>query len=352
MSRKDSPAEGITLSGREQWGGAPKKRRASQNPAYLVAALASAAVCTGVSADSLAQPSYTALDLRAADYVRFREDVAAIEATPFDNAAVTRDAHKRFSAHDSDNLSAGWVAYAALVAADSPAFAEALKDEVNSNKRDKNGLKGRDAFLARLSADPSYPRKMKGADEAIARVLSMTAQDVTRFSTLGESFKSQAYAMQRTAWGKARIAGSAERLTEADAFARTRPAAAAPSFQPATSKGVTAPALASASDAWAADWGARGAPGANSHANAQIIMDRVLNLAARYATGTVNDKMVEIYAKNDRSDQCLSMAALTLRQCIAATRAPYEEAFCIGEHALNDVAECVGWVAGAGAPAG
>jgi hypothetical protein len=42
------------------------------------------------------------------------------------------------------------------------------------------------------------------------------------------------------------------------------------------------------------------------------------------------------------------MARLTLRQCIAATRAPYEEAFCIGEHALNDVSACLGWVASAG----
>jgi hypothetical protein len=43
------------------------------------------------------------------------------------------------------------------------------------------------------------------------------------------------------------------------------------------------------------------------------------------------------------------MAKLTLDQCIAATRAPYEEAFCLGEHALIDIATCTGWVAGAGA---
>jgi hypothetical protein len=43
------------------------------------------------------------------------------------------------------------------------------------------------------------------------------------------------------------------------------------------------------------------------------------------------------------------MNTLTLRQCIAATRAPYEEAFCLGEHALIDTAHCVGWVADDGA---
>jgi hypothetical protein len=75
-------------------------------------------------------------------------------------------------------------------------------------------------------------------------------------------------------------------------------------------------------------------------------MNRVLNLAARYSLSGVNAKMVDAYARNDKSDQCLSFAQMTLKQCIAATRAPFEEAFCIGEHALNDVSTCIGWVAG------
>jgi hypothetical protein len=305
------------------------------------------ALSSGVSAESLAQPRQTALESRAADYVRFREDVAAIEATPFDSAETTREAHRRLSAHNSLELSGGWVAYAALVAADTPAFAEALRDEIDSGRKDKNGLKGADAFLARLGQDPSYPRSLDGADEAIQRVLMMTAQDATRFAALGEAFKAQAYAMQRTAWGKGRIAASSERLSDAESYARSRPAAATPVLQASTEDGVTAPALATVDGAWSPNWGAQGSPSGNSEQNAQVILDRVLNLAARYAVGGVNEKMVGVYAKNDRADKCLSMATLTLRQCIAATRAPYEEAFCLGEHALNDVASCVGWVAGA-----
>lgn len=75
-------------------------------------------------------------------------------------------------------------------------------------------------------------------------------------------------------------------------------------------------------------------------------MNRVLNLAARYAVSGVNEKTVSVYARNDKSNSCLSFAALTFKQCIAATRTPYEEAFCIGEHGLNDVSSCIGWVAG------
>lgn len=324
-------------------------RRGRKRRRTVVAALvAGTALSGGVSADTLAQPQDNALERRAVNYVALREDVAAIEATPFDSAATTREAHKRLSAHAAKDISSGWVAYAALVAASTPEFAQALQKDMKKSER---GLKGRDAFLARLSADPSYARKLKGADAAAARVLEMTAQDSLRLARLGEAFKSQAYAMQKTAWGKQRIAASSERLSEAEAYARTRAPAPAPALPVSRNGAVTAPVLASASGAWAPDWGAAGAAGVNSEPNAQVIMDRVLNLAARYSVGAMNEKIVDVYAKNDRADQCLSMATLTLRQCIAATRTPYEEAFCLGEHALIDTASCVGWVAGANAGA-
>ncbi len=335
------------------WKAAPKSRTgrhgtvaAAGRPALLAVAATMAAV-GAVSAESLAQPSVGALEKRAADYIRFREDIATLEATPFNSAETTREAHRRLSAHDSKALSGGWVAYAALVAADTPAFAEALKGEVASGKK-FDGLKGKDAFIARLSKDPGYPRRLGGADEATRRVLSMTAADIARVNALGEAFKTQAYAMQKTAWGKKRISAPPERLRDADAYASGRPVATAPELPALTEKGVTAPMLASVEGPWGADWG-KEAPAALSGApDAQVIMDRVLNLAARYAVGGVNAQTVETWAKNDRSERCLSMNVLMIRQCIAATRTPYEEAFCLGEHGLIDQANCLGWVAGAG----
>ena len=185
--------------------------------------------------------------------------------------------------------------------------------------------------------------------KAIERVLSMTLADGARIDALGEAFKSQAYAMQKTNWGKQRIAPSQERLNEAANYGRARSAPAMPQFSRPEDGGVMAPALASATENWGADWGASAGSGRMTEANAQVVMDRVLNLAARYSTGKLNPKIVEVYAKNTKSERCLSMAKLTLDQCIAATRTPYEEAFCLGEHGLKDIATCTGWVAGAGA---
>ena len=75
-----------------------KNARRSPRCAALLALIAGFAA-TGVSADTLAQPKDNALERQAADYIRFREDVAAIEAMPFKNADITREAHRRFAAH-------------------------------------------------------------------------------------------------------------------------------------------------------------------------------------------------------------------------------------------------------------
>ncbi|MEL7487065.1 MAG: hypothetical protein AAGJ87_07615 [Pseudomonadota bacterium] len=310
-----------------------------------------ACVASGVAAaDTLAQPQTTALEKAAAHYIQYREDVVAIENTPMDNAAATRMAHKHLSAHDPAKLASGWVAYAALVAADTPEFAAALQQEVNAKKRGRNRKKlvGKDAFFAKLAQDPTYPSTIPGADAAIDRVLAMTAQDAERFTSLGESFKEQAYAMQKTNWGKKRIASSKDRLSEAKKFSASRPTAAAPSMQPETEKGVTAPMLASIDETWAHDWGMSSSATRTNDPNANAVMQRVLNLAARYAVSGVNEKLVSVYSKNAKSKNCMDLAKLTLDQCIAATRTPYEEAFCLGEHGLNDIGTCVGWVAGAG----
>ncbi|MEO0398032.1 MAG: hypothetical protein AAF224_01270 [Pseudomonadota bacterium] len=310
-----------------------------------IAAACGIALSTGASADSLAQPKDRSLEHQAAAYVQFREDVAAIQAEPISSAESTRDAHRRLSAHNSNDLSAGWVAYAALLAADTQEFADGLKKQVQSRKR-RHGLKGRDGLIAELSANPRFASELPGADEAVARVLAMAVQDGKRVVSLGESFKTQAYAMQKTAWGKARIQSSSARITEAEEFAKNRPTPFAPAMPGAADRGVTAPSLASLNGSWSPEWGAAEGEGEVSEPNAQVIMDRVLILAARYAIGATNEKLVAAYARNDRSSRCLHMSTLTLKQCIAATRTPYEEAFCLGEHGLNDVAGCLGWVAG------
>jgi len=328
---------------------APAARPSGVLRLAVVLALCAASAATAVSADTLAQPKDDALERAASNYVRFREEVAAVEAIAFTNAEVTREAHRRLASHDPEELSDGWVAYAALVAADTPAFSEAVKKQMKRKRKFRGLNGGRIDLLGKLSQEPSYARRIDGADKAMLAVLAMTAQDGARIRALGEAFKAQAYALQKTTWGKKQIAPPRDRLNEVADYQHGRGARPAPAFEPTMDGGVVAPSLASAAGHWAADWGESAPTGKMSEANAQVIMDRVLNLAARYSSGALNSKYVKAYARNDKSNRCLTMARLTLKQCIAATRTPYEEAFCIGEHALIDTADCVGWIGGAGA---
>lgn len=326
-------------------------RGRTQSRTVVFSAVFGLVACSGVMAETLAQPAGSELEKRAAGYISYRQDVAAVEAQPFTSAKVTREAHKLLSTHSASDLSGGWVAYAALVAADTPEFAKALEAEVaaKGKKKGKKALAGKDGFLARLNENPNYVMTIPGANAAVQRVLAMTAADAARFSALGEAFKQQAYAMQRTAWGKKQIGAGAARNAEAASYGRERPQTATPAMQPVSNEGVTAPMLTSLDSAWAPNWGAAAKAPASVEPNAQVVMNRVMSLAARYAVGGgVNSAVVETYARNDKADQCLSMASLTLKQCIAATRTPYEEAFCLGEHALNDTSRCIGWVADAG----
>ncbi len=319
-------------------------------PHAAIAAAIAGLAATTVAADTLAQPKDNTLEREAANYIRFREDVAAIEAMPFTNAEVTREAHRRLAAHNADKLSSGWVAYAALVVADQPAFAEAIEEEIKKKpNRRKGELGGVQGLMSQAAQDPDYLRNLPGADEAVRAVLAMTVQDGARITELGEAFKTQAYAMQKTSWGKAKISPSQTRITEAASYGAKRGAPPAPHFAYALDNGVLAPSLANAQENWAADWGAGAGEGKMTEKNAEVIVDRILVLAARYSTDSLNPKIVQAYATNTKSERCLSMAKLTLDQCIAATRTPYEEAFCLGEHGLKDVAVCTGWVAGTGA---
>lgn len=314
----------------------------SKMKASLGAIAAMAVAGTGISpatAQILSQPASSDLEDRAAYYIQFRGDVELIEATPLDSAFATRDAHNRLASHDPTMLSSGWVAYAALVAADTPAFTQALEQEI--------AISGRDGFLAKLRSNPRMVRNLPGVDQAIDNIMQMAARDATKVQSLGDSFIANAYALQNQSWAKKKISDGTSRVAEAQSYSYSRARSATPVMPVSAPAGVRAPGLAMTERAWSPTWSSSSAY-ASADPRATPIMDRALVLAARYAVGELNSATVRAYAKNDNSRRCLNNAKMNLDQCIAATRTPFEEAFCLGEHGLKDVSGCIGWVAGAG----
>ncbi|MCI5044383.1 MAG: hypothetical protein MRY72_06765 [Aquisalinus sp.] len=295
---------------------------------------------SAASAQTFVQADVTPLEARAAKYIEFRNDVQIVDATPIDNAGVTRDAHNRLGSHTAEDLSSGFIAYAALVAADTPAFVESIQARVAQD---------REGFLAELRSTPGSVWNLSGAYAAEDAIKMMAAQDATYVEGLGQRYISEAYAMQNKGWAKRALSTDGpSRLYEAENYSYSRSRMATPVLPATTANGVRTPGLNSYDRMWAANWGTSNAtPLTNDRA--RPIITRALVLAARYSVGDLTDSIVNGYAKSENTRRCYYSAKLNLDQCISATRTSTEEVFCIGKHGLGEVSSCVGWIANAGA---
>ncbi|MEO1312039.1 MAG: hypothetical protein AAFV51_13915, partial [Pseudomonadota bacterium] len=211
-------------------------------PAVKASFVAAASALIGVaaaSAQTLAQPAQTALEQSAASYIQYRADVDFVRKNGLNSSADVRQAHNRLAGHDAAAFANGWIAYAALVAADTPAFADGLRKVAGKKK-------ARAEFIARLNADPRAPASVPGAREAIGEVLLVAVKDARAFDALGADLQQQAYAMQSTNWGEKKLAASgAQRIAESKSFRATRQRTSA-TIARGDNRGVTTPALAKA----------------------------------------------------------------------------------------------------------
>lgn len=288
------------------------------------------------------------LEEKAAPFIHLREDLAYADETPLTAAKVTRDVHKRLNSHDPEAVAVGQIAFAALIAADTPAFAEAIERRANKPRN-------REQFLADLRANPAMVRELDGVDEAIMAIRAASLRDSARISQAGDRYIANAYKLQQTGWARSKLATNGPaRLNEARAFSSARTWPMQKPLPAILSKaGNRRPNLA-ARPAWTPAWAeapAGEAPIALDTAR-QIYLTKALVVAARYALDDLNEGHIDAFASDKTNTRCYKMAMLNFDQCIAATRTSYEEAFCIGTHGLNDVSRCVGWVSGGGSPQG
>ncbi|MEE4210178.1 MAG: hypothetical protein V2I43_13040 [Parvularcula sp.] len=284
------------------------------------------------------------VEMSAQPYIAFRQDVEIVSRAVPNSPEGLRDVHNRMASHDNKAVSSAFVAYAAMVAADTPAFSEEIQKRTGKKK-------DREAFLAELEKNPAMIRDLPGAEAAIAAIMSVSASDATRINKAGADYIKAAYSMQETAWARRKIAehGMA-RVDEALAFAAKRSWPSMPGLAAkADRKGYVSPALASV-PLWSASWSGEKAP-IGSDAQAGSLITKALILGARYRLDEVEPAHLATYGNSRRSERCFSSAKMNLDQCIAATRTPFEEAFCLGQHALNEMSSCVGWPAGVEASA-
>lgn len=235
------------------------------------------------------------VDGKAKSYEAFQRDVDEISGMKLKTPKEVRAAFGRLLKHQPADLSKGWVAYSARLAADNGTFASAVQAEV-----ERRGL---DKVLARIDRDPMYLRKLDGAYETVDALNSMIEKDTGKLNKLGDRFISVAYDFQKTKkWGALEKRGPALAETQASDH--------------------VVPALF----------------GKRTKVEAPTTTDRVLKLAAYLAAGkSASDASL---TQDPGLEQCLRWARLNLNQCMAAAYFPSEEAYCTGKHGIDEVAAC------------
>lgn len=214
---------------------------------------------------------------------------------------------------EADQLSMGWMAHRALVAAQDPGFETGVRQEVN-----KIGAK---AFLNRLRSDSSYALNVRGAKKARANVIEAISADNIVMAALAKRFMSVSRTFQRNKWG----ALSPTELPQIDNTA------------------VDVAALENAQlhaffETLALDL----SPISRAQASyTHPLVKSILALGAQHIVKEMaHETQLTAVLPPVESTRCLRWARLNLNQCLAAAHFPSEIAWCTSRHALNDVRVC------------
>jgi hypothetical protein len=247
----------------------------------------------------------------AAPYAAFRADIAALSQETFAKPGDLEAALERIGRYNADDLSRGWIAYGALSAAKSPAFAAGVSSVTTRY--------GRAAVLKALTRDPAYPSRRRGYGEAIGLTLDIAFADSSAASAAAAHI--DAIAAKPLAWANADTAETRA--------ASLRALGAAPGAPFAMAAAPTLPLHLAR---------LRTAPGQTATPR------RMASLAAMKLLDARGDWRASINAMlNDKPTRdCVRMQQLQLYQCVSVTHEAGEAAQCLSEHGMRGINSCMG----------
>lgn len=263
----------------------------------------------------------------AAVYMAFSRDMAALQGG-FSDPEQIQAALRRGSAYDPGQISRGLVAYASILALQSPEFVSGVRSLADDQVT-------REKIVADIVADPRYASTLPGAEAAAGLVMTTLAADINALGRAANSIENDAYAIQalydpRRPWGVAEVTNRESRLEAAK-------------FQSAM---TMLPSAEEAARLFAAAHSGGGALPVSGDPRKPPYPPAVVNalaLAALAALGYAGDNAranTDALQFDRVSHGCLSMSKLNLFQCLAASRPNYEDMFCLGRHIVRDLATC------------
>ncbi len=263
----------------------------------------------------------------AAVYLTFTRDIATIQGG-FSSPEAVEAALRRGATYEPDQISRGLVAYASILALQSPEFVSGVR-QAGADPAARREL------VNRIVATPEYAATLPGAEAAATLVISVLEADILALSAAADSVESDAYNIQYTGdqrhtWGRATAPNRDGRLqTIKDLSAR--------SVLPSAEQAARLYAASNSGTGLGVTAGRpRRGPYAQSVTNA-------LAMAALAALGSAGDTAranTDALQYDRASQDCLASSKLNLFQCLAAARPAYEDMFCLGRHVIRDLSTC------------
>ena len=262
----------------------------------------------------------------AAVYLTFTRDMATIQGG-FASPDAVQAALRRGASYDANQISRGLVAYASILALQSPEFVSGVR-QAGAEPTVRRQI------IDRIVANPEYASTLPGAEAAASLVMSVLEADVIALSAAADSVESDAYNIQYTGdqrhgWGRATPPDREGRLQAVKDLSRT--------ILPSASEAARLHAASNSGSGLGVTAGRpRRAPYAPSVTNA-IAMAALAALGAAGDNARANTEALQY----DRASQdCLASSKLNLFQCLAAARPTYEDMFCLGRHVIRDLSTC------------
>ncbi|MBU1345647.1 MAG: hypothetical protein KKA16_01710 [Alphaproteobacteria bacterium] len=262
----------------------------------------------------------------ASIYVSFIRDVGSIEAG-FQDAESIQAAMRKGAAYDPATLSRGMIAYASILALQSPEFVAGVRTFADDPDQ-------RAEVVANIIRDPAYAVSLPGADVAAGLIISTLGRDIAALTVIADAVEGDAYTIQerndpRRRWATQPIASREVRLESVKTI----------------SAGQMLPSAEESARLFAAANSGSGlelAPATQAPPYTPAVVN-ALAIAALAAMGAAGDDArayTEALAIETNAQFCLDMSKLNLFQCLAASRPSYEDMFCLGRHIVRDLATC------------
>lgn len=301
----------------------------------------------GSTTGTEAETALTGTLADAAHYASFHRTVADLRDAPIASGDDLDAAMDRLSAYyGEDRLARAWVAYTALIAAQHPDFIDEVREAAD--------FYGTDAAMEGLVNDPTYITSFSTAETAEQAVAGALESDADEIRDVAEQYRMAAYNLQNERWANVRAQDRQDRLTALETAGERdldMNNAAVEAFQAQMDTGRAASQLFRTDTALVADASATtGAPALTlAVGQGQLSADenrvgRVLSVAALQSISDdpmATTQALEALMTDPTVERCLAWVRLDMQQCVAAGHFKYEDSFCIAEHALLDVSNCL-----------